>query len=70
MNKDNKHTPLPWQIGFGSAGHIMIETINEVTTIVPDVNSKANAEFIVRACNEFYQLKARIAELEAKYETV
>lgn len=54
---ETKHTPTPWRTGgnFKSISVGLGDVITEITTVhgIQDIpgSRKANAEFIVRACN-------------------
>ena len=56
-----KHTPLPWSFEKHTAGASIKGSGKEwIATLqisfVDDIEAKANAEFIVRACNSHYDL--------------
>lgn len=62
------HTPGPWKVDPKTLEYIIQENVSYQDTIawamgqLSNINI-ANAEFIVRACNEYYDLKALNAEL-------
>lgn len=71
MTKEIKHTSLPFIIDdITSTKFIYIRSADDkfIIDFPKNASSMRLAEFIVRACNEYYQLKARIVELETKYE--
>ena len=54
-----KHTELPWRVFTVEVGNTMgIQTKDFNTVVVADQSgeNKANAAFIVKACNSFYGL--------------
>lgn len=60
-----KHTKLPWHVGDVDAETLQINIIGEpqygfyVCGVIAGVESQeANAEFIVRACNSYYDMLA------------
>ena len=55
---DLQHTPTPWSIGrrrWITGGNVDIARIHSVSKI-GEAEAVANAEFIVRACNSYYDL--------------
>lgn len=63
MSEDKKHTPLPYRVYQEKEGEPVWVTSDEGRKdicVSPDFSSddsdKANAEFIVRACNSHYEL--------------
>lgn len=62
MTKQAKHTPLPWDIHEGE-DYLSIFNTNEknqdsdvLLLELPSARDEENARFIVRACNNHYQL--------------
>ena len=78
--KTNQHTPTPWAYtvkNIRGNNRTIASTCNDATgagkglnledKIVFDRENKANAEFIVRACNSWYNIEAlenRLKELK------
>ena len=55
---DQKHAELPWELSYDGR---TIGPVKYVHTVQPRVGeTKANAEFIVRACNSHYELLAAL----------
>ena len=69
-----ERTPGPWELGLGPiSGKLCIKTVGENYTWIcgqfqnqkefPDVEAKANAAFIVQACNSYEPNQQAIKEL-------
>ena len=64
---ETKHTPTPWQARLHEGGPLWIigpdpDNFNIIATTTKG-NDKANAKFIVRACNSHVKLLAACKEL-------
>lgn len=61
MSEDKKHTPLPWGVtgvyGSSTIGHIdgLGSGGGQIATTWNEQGGLVNAEFIVRACNSYYE---------------
>lgn len=56
---ETKHTPLPWHIkdqNVGGDKYHYIQQKGKFIGFVMGITDKADAEFIVRACNSHYEL--------------
>lgn len=66
MTRQSKHTPLPWKVYYAkNNGQVILGTGEENGCAIQnhsgafwrdDDEAKANAEFVVRACNSHYEL--------------
>ena len=66
------HSPLPWRLGVKHPGRIISQDfVAQVTVHFDDDDfltnqERANAEFIVRACNAFPDLLAAVKALQVR----
>lgn len=72
---DLKHSPLPWTIEEHGNGYAlysgrtgMQHGLNLLFLSDPDWNWNNNREFILKACNSYYQLQSEVSELKREVE--
>lgn len=66
MKQINDHTALPWEIRDNTKlpyGHNYYIHNSNANAVVSAMDGKDNTEFILTACNNFYEMKNMISEL-------
>ena len=74
MKQFNEHTPTPWKVYYAKNNGGVVLGTGEINGCAvqshngafwrDDVEAKANAEFVIHACNNYYKMRDTIQELE------
>lgn len=67
-----KHTPLPWSVNTLNCDQGKISIVDKEEFIISELyfcyNREANADFIVKACNNHYKLVEAVQELLSLFD--